>query len=147
MSLPRPTTTVDDAQARHHAAGLAFDHESAVAKDDVEGILLAATCGVLAERIECVRTFVGDHAPESMPSVTDWPSMLRPTIFSGWTKVLIGDIDGDAHLSIVPLWAAKGEDESPYLDSAPEPRAVAWELVALYHLMGASRQATTTFPR
>jgi hypothetical protein len=94
MSLPRPTTTEAAAQARHHAAGLAFDRESAVAKDDVERILLAATCGVLAERIECVRTFVGDHAPEPLLSGADWRSILRGTIFSGWTKVLIDDIDG-----------------------------------------------------
>jgi hypothetical protein len=136
-SLPRPAATEAAAQARRHAASLSFDRERMTAAGDVEKMLLATTCGVLAERFDCVRTFLRDQVPATLPSGAGWRAMLRRTVFSGWTKALIGDFDGSIQALIAFLRAAQGEHESSYLDAAPEPRAAAWELVALYHLMAA----------
>jgi hypothetical protein len=146
ISLPRPTATEAAAQARRHAASLSFDRERMTAGTDVEKMLLATTCGVLAERFGCVRAFLRDQAPAPLPSDADWRTMLRRTIFLGWTKALVGDFDGTIEDSIASLRAAQGEYERSYLDAAPEPRAAAWELIALYHLMAALAQLVAGKP-
>lgn len=146
ISLPRPTATEAAAQARRDAASKSFDRERVNAGDDFEKILLTTACGVLAERFDCVKTFLHHHVLETLPSGADWRAMLRRTIFSGWTKVLIGEVDGGIESSLAVLRAAQAGCEAPYLKASPEPRAAAWELIALYHLMAALAQAADGKP-